>query len=301
MPPAYGSAVGPIDLHREDVDQSRYPWSAIGKVTNETGGSCSGVVIANNTVLTAAHCLYNYRGRRFVGAEAVHFLLGYRAGRYTAHARVVRYEVGPGFDPQRYDETYNADWAVLTLAEALPSDIVPLKLSPDAAPEGTKVMLAGYPQDRAQALTADRDCELRERIDQGRLMLHTCRSAHGVSGAPILLRNAAGDMTIAGIQIATLRTGVAVKMIAIPAQQVARRPGTLVVAHAVLPGDPDDTACAGGGEQVAALETIRDRFGLQLTPTRSDEVELSDLGPLELQKPTAVAWVMEDRFLFTVQ
>jgi hypothetical protein len=132
-------------MHREDVDQSRYPWSAIGKVTNETGGSCSGVMIATNKVLTAAHCLYNYRGRRFVGAEAVHFLLGYRAGRYTAHARVARYEIGPGFDPQRYDETYSTDWAVLTLAEALPSDIVPLKLSADAAPNARGLFAGSRP------------------------------------------------------------------------------------------------------------------------------------------------------------
>jgi protease YdgD len=258
-------------------------------------------MIANNTVLTAAHCLYNYRGRRFVGAEAVHFLLGYRAGRYTAHARVARYEIGPGFDPQRYDETYNADWAVLTLAEALPSDIVPLKLSADAAPNGTKVMLAGYSQDRAQALTADRDCELRGRIDQGRLMLHTCRSARGVSGAPILVASGAGEVKIAGIQIATRRSNDVMNMIAIPAQAVAQRPGTVIVATAVLPGDPDGSICFDGGEQVAALDTIRDRIGLQPSQALSDEVAASDLGGHEPLVPTAMAWVMEDRFLFAVE
>jgi hypothetical protein len=43
-------------VHREDVDVSRYPWSAIGKLTNETGGSCSGVVISREKVSSiAAH------------------------------------------------------------------------------------------------------------------------------------------------------------------------------------------------------------------------------------------------------
>jgi protease YdgD len=300
-PSGHGSPIGLIDLHREDVDQSRYPWAAIGKVTNETGGSCSGVVIASSTVLTAAHCLYNYRGRRFVGAEAVHFLLGYRAGRYAAHARVARYEIGQGFDPQRYDETFNADWAVLTLAEALPKDIVPLKLSADVAPSGTKAMLAGYPQDRAQALTADRNCELRERIDQGRLMLHTCRSAHGVSGAPILVANDAGEVRIAGVQIATRRSNDVMNMIAIPAQAVAQRPGKTTVATAVLPGDPDGSICFGGGEQMAALGTIRDRIGLQPPQALSDELAVLGHDRHEPLAPTSIAWVMQDRFLFAVE
>src|SRR3954463_2724318 len=100
-----GAITGPIELHREAVDELRYPWSSIGKLYNETGASCSGVVISRDTILTAAHCLYNYRSRRFIAAQALHFLVGYRTGRYSAHARIVSYEIGAGFDPLRYDET----------------------------------------------------------------------------------------------------------------------------------------------------------------------------------------------------
>jgi len=62
---------GPLDLHREAVDELRYPWSSIGKLFNETGSSCSGVVIARDKILTAAHCLFNARTRRFIPAEAL--------------------------------------------------------------------------------------------------------------------------------------------------------------------------------------------------------------------------------------
>ena len=82
--------------------QPRYPWSAIGKLYNETGGSCSGVVISRDKILTAAHCLFNARTRRFISADSLHFLVGYQSGRYIAHARIARYEIGPGFDPLRY-------------------------------------------------------------------------------------------------------------------------------------------------------------------------------------------------------
>ena len=91
-----GTVTGPLELHREAVDELRYPWSSIGKLYNETGGSCSGVVIARDKILTAAHCLFNARTRRFIPAEALHFLVGYRTGRYSAHARVAIWEMVRG-------------------------------------------------------------------------------------------------------------------------------------------------------------------------------------------------------------
>src|SRR6185436_6372805 len=133
---------------------------------------CTGVIVARDKIVTAAHCVYSVRTGRFVSSASLHFLAGYRGGHYRAHARVAMYEVGAGYDPRQYKETYGADWVVLTLIDPLPEDIVPLKLSAAPAPSGTKAMLAGYGQDRRHAMTADRDCELREKIGGGRLVLH---------------------------------------------------------------------------------------------------------------------------------
>src|SRR4051812_36223333 len=215
-----GAVTGPLDQHRTAVDELRYPWSSIGKLFNETGSSCSGVVIARDKILTAAHCLYNARTRRFIPAEALHFLVGYRTGRYSAHARIARYEIGAGFDPQRYDQTSEADWAVLTVTENLPADIEPLRLRRDASPSGTKAMLVGYPQERSFAMTADRDCELGNKISAGRLLLHTCRSTFGYSGGPILVGTGGREMEVAGIQIAAMKSDGTEKMIAVPAQAI---------------------------------------------------------------------------------
>jgi protease YdgD len=203
---ATASAIASLDSHREDVDESRYPWAAIGKLYNETGSSCSGVAIASNKILTAAHCLFNFRSQRFIPADALHFLLGYRSGRYSVHARVASYEIGPGFDPLQYDRTSDADWAILTIIEKLPAGISPLRLSRNVEPSGTKAVIAGYPQDRAFAMTADSNCELREEIDEGRQFLHTCRGVGGYSGAPILVSAGGNEVQIAGIQIAKFRS-----------------------------------------------------------------------------------------------
>jgi len=217
---AHAQASPQFDIHREAVDASQYPWSAIGKLYNETGGACTAVIIANNKVLTAAHCVFNFRTQRFIPAAALHFLTGYRGGQYTAHVRVVSYEMGAGFDPLRYQETNGADWAVLTLTEKLPATIEPLRLSAGAVPSGTKAIIAGYPQDRAFAMTADGDCEMGQRFDDGRLFLHTCRGIRGYSGAPILVRTADNKVEVAGIHVAAFRGVAAERMLAVPAQTV---------------------------------------------------------------------------------
>src|SRR4051812_15228810 len=289
-----GTIAGPLELHREAVDELRYPWSSIGKLFNETGASCSGVVIARDKILTAAHCLFNARTRRFIPAEALHFLVGYRTGRYSAHARIASYEIGAGFDPLRYNQTSEADWAVLTVTENLPAEIEPLRLRREASPSGTKAVLVGYPQERAFAMSADRDCELRDKISAGRLLLHTCRSTFGYSGGPILVGTGGREMEVAGIQIASMQSGGTEKMIAISAQTIGRQDREDII-------EPPAAVVASVGEMAAACETSngKDRASLAAIRARldfdpSDIVSSTPVQPAEAAR--AVAWLASEPF-----
>lgn len=224
---------GALSLHREAVDVAAYPWSSIGKLFNEAGGACTGVIVARDKILTAAHCIYNARTQRFLPASSLHFMVGYRGGQASLHARVVSYEIGAGYDAVRWFETMEADWAILTLTERLPEEIAPLRLRDAPAPSGTRAFIAGYPQDRAHRMTADMDCELAG--DEAGRLFHTCRGIGGYSGAPILVGTSDDEVEVAGIHVATMRGGK--RMVAVPAQSIAREPEVRVVAQAQVPFD----------------------------------------------------------------
>jgi protease YdgD len=181
------------------VDVTAYPWSAIGKFNNSAGGSCTAVAISPSEVLTAAHCIYNRRTRRFLLAGSLHVLFGYERGKYTHHALVDRYVMGPGYDPAKESETIAADWAVLTLTAPLPAGIRPLPPTGVPAP-GTPLMTAGYAKGTSHIMTADESCKALPAKASG-LIANDCHVAAGASGSPLIVMDGV-VASVAGIEVA---------------------------------------------------------------------------------------------------
>ena len=205
--PDSGGAVENRQAHHVTVDASAFPWSSVAKLFNSVGGACTGSVIGRDRILTAAHCLYNFRTRRFLPPDAIHALLGYARGDYSTHARVDRYTVGPGYDPAAERSTAASDWAVLHLAEQLPETIRPLQPA-DTVPEpSTRLMVGGFARDRAYVMTADNDCKVLGLVAGGTLISHDCLIAPGDSGAPLLVTGAAGDVRYVGVAVGIWHQG----------------------------------------------------------------------------------------------
>ncbi|WP_226779665.1 trypsin-like serine peptidase [Oceaniglobus trochenteri] len=161
-------------------------WDAVGRLNLGSKSFCTGALIGEDIVLTAAHCLFDKRTGKRYGDDSIEFLAGWRDGRAQAYRGVRRSVVHPEYDiNDKAMGRIARDLALIQLDRPIRNSRIAPFATHARPQKGDRVGVVSYAHDRAERPSLQETCHVLAR-QAGALVL-SCEVDFGSSGAPIFV------------------------------------------------------------------------------------------------------------------
>ena len=198
---AQESSAAPSRLRSLLSGEDARDWSGVGQLHIAGQIMCSGALIADDIVITAAHCVHDPDSHRRFDPAQIEFLADLRAGRPSAVRKGRYLSVIPQYNPGSGKRAQvESDVALLMLDRPIRSfSVTPFALGISPAP-GENVGVVSYAHDRTESPALEETCAVEAR--EGLALILTCSVAAGSSGAPVL-RIENGVATVVSVVSAT--------------------------------------------------------------------------------------------------
>lgn len=192
-PPSLLDGAGEKNVFTSDarvkVTNTKYPWSAIGRL-DVPGGVCTASLVGADIILTNRHCIVDKATNKLKEGSII-FRPGYTNGK-SAHAS------GVTFAWWGSTTTSGGDWAILRLETALGKTYGWLG-SRDTSLNSGKLYAVGYSGDFEDSASAacEPGCRFTGGVYSYGLAPHNCSNSRGASGGPMFIFEGESPVIIA--------------------------------------------------------------------------------------------------------